>query len=76
MFERVRFVVHAKLIDDGGAGFVQANQFDRGALATEFDDHLVECTDRGDVPEVRLADVDTDLLDGLLEIESRIAVVG
>ena len=63
----VGFVVHAESVDDGGAGFVKTQHVHLGAFSAQLDHHFVQCSDRGDVPEMRAAQVDRDLGDRLLE---------
>ena len=75
MFEqplhRSGFVVQAESVDDRGAGVVQADDFHLGAFAAEFQDHLVERADRGQIPKMRVADVDSHFGERFLEIEGR-----
>ncbi len=63
-------VVDRELVHQRGAGFVETRDLDLGGFATEFEDHLVQRADGRDVPEMRAADVDVDLVDHLLEVEA------
>src|SRR3546814_6772062 len=65
----VRFVMHAKAVNDGGAGFIQTQHLDLGAFTTELDNHLVQGCNGSDVPEMRLGQIDGDFPECFLEVD-------
>src|SRR5690606_16684399 len=69
LVDGVRLVVHAEAVDDGGAGLVEPEHFHFGALAAELDDYLVQRGYRGNVPEMRAAQVDYHLVQYFPEVE-------
>src|SRR3546814_1745020 len=62
-------VVPSEAIDHRGAGLVEAHHLDVHAVAAELQDRLVEGADGGDVPEMRVADVDDHAPGSPAEIE-------
>src|SRR5690606_38912040 len=72
----IRLVVCAEAVDDGGGGLVEADHFDLGALAAQFENDLVQRTHCGDIPEVRMSEIDGDFEQPLLEIERRHELIG
>src|SRR5690606_36179659 len=62
-------VVHGEPVDHRCAGLVEADDLDLRAFAAELDHHLVERTDRRDVPEVGARHVDHHLVDHFAEVE-------
>lgn len=69
LIDSVRFVMHAKTVNDCCAGFIQTEHFNLDALATEFEHHFIQCCNRSDIPEMGLGQVDGDLLECLLDVE-------
>src|SRR3546814_20601231 len=65
----IGLVVDAEPLDHRGAGSVEPNNFDRGAFAPEADHRLIQHAHARDVPEVRITQVDDDVVEHLLEIE-------
>src|SRR3546814_7396897 len=64
-----RLVMHRKAFDHRGAGFVEPDHFDLGALAAKLQYRLVEGADRGNVPEMRLrSEEHTSELQSLMRI--------
>ncbi len=61
--------MNGELVHDRGAGFVEADDFDLGAVAAKFEHDLVERAHGGQIPEVRVADIDVDAFQGFLEIK-------
>lgn len=61
----------AEAVDDGGGGFVHADQLHIRAFAAELDDGLVQGGHRGYIPEVCSVQIDDHFIDGFLEIEGR-----
>jgi hypothetical protein len=49
-FDLFGLVVNAEAVNDGGAGFVHADELDLRAFAAEFEHHLVQRGDGADVP--------------------------
>ena len=68
-FESVGLVVGAESVDEGGAGFVESDEFDFGAFAAELQDNLVEASDGSQIPEMSMGNIDPHLGEDLLEIE-------
>jgi len=71
-----RFVMHAKAVNDGGAGLIQAEHLNFCTFATELDDHLIQCCNRSDIPEMGQSQVDGDFVECLLEVENIGELVG
>lgn len=61
--------MHAETIHERGAGLIEAEDFDLGSLATEFEHNFVQGGDGSDIPAVGVGDVDSDALDVLFEVE-------
>src|SRR5690554_351784 len=64
-----RLVVHTKAVNDGGTGLVHANHFHLCAIAAELDNHFVERTHGGNVPEMRTANIYHHFIDHFTEIK-------
>lgn len=56
----------AKLLHQGGAGFVEAEDFHLIALAAEFEDHFVQGGDGSEIPAVGVGDVDAIHMPGII----------
>lgn len=67
--ESVGFVVNSQSIHDGGARFIQPDYFHLGAVTAKFQNNFVQCSDRGEIPEMRMAHVNANAIDGFLEIK-------
>jgi hypothetical protein len=69
--------VEVQALHQGGAGLVQAHDLHRDAVVAELQHHPVEGDDAGDVPEMRVADIDDDLLQIILaEVEGAVEGLG
>ena len=65
-----RLVVQGVLVYQGGACRIQADHFNQGAFALELQHHFVQRANGGDVPKVRVADVNADLRYQLAVVKS------
>lgn len=50
--------MNGQSIDEGGAGFIQAQDLDVGAGPAKFEDDFIESIHGGEVPEVGVTDID------------------
>ena len=64
------FVMHPKAVDDCRAGFIKTEHFNLSAFAAELDYDLIQRCDGGDVPEMRLRQIDGDLVERFLEVKN------
>ena len=64
------FIVDAEAVDDGGAGFVHAEQFDRCAFTAELHHYLVQGAHGRDVPEMGVSQIDDHFVQNFGKIEA------
>lgn len=68
-FQCVGFIVYREFVHDGGAGFVEADDFNFRIFAAEFQHHFVQRADGGEIPKMRVAHVNAHLGEGFFEIK-------
>lgn len=56
-------VMHAEAVNDCCAGFIETEHFNLSSFASELDYDLIQRCDGGDIPEMRLCDIDGDLVE-------------
>jgi len=70
--ECARLVMQGKLVNDGFARLVEADEFDPGAFPAEFQHDHVERGHTGYIPDMGGAHVDYDLIECFFEVKGRI----
>jgi hypothetical protein len=70
------FVVHPKLIDQRSAGLVEPLHVDLCAELAEFEHDLIQYTDGGDIPEVRIRQIDVDVIEDFDVVEIMYKLIG
>jgi len=61
--------IQSVFFDERGAGLIETDDFDADAVPLQFLDGLIERADRGDIPEMRVAEIDRDGFRCIEEIE-------
>ncbi len=61
--------MHAEAVNDWGAGLIETEHFNLGALAAEPDHDLIQRCDGGDIPKMRVCEIDGDFVESFLEVK-------
>ncbi|MOA61554.1 hypothetical protein D3C78_1867320 [compost metagenome] len=68
--------MHGQLVHDGGAGLVQPHDLDRDARTAEFQHHLVDGIDAGQVPDMGVRQVNADMAQRFGKVEGVEKILG
>ena len=68
-FKRTGFVMNRELINDSLAGLVETDDFNLGTFATKFQHDHIQRGDAGNIPDMRVRDVDDNVFQRLLKIK-------